>query len=218
MLVLKQHSSVVGDNTVYVSKVGLRIDMPNTSTTILCTPPEWKMFVFNASSKLCYETTVDKFEGQFIRAIGLILGPVRNSKFWKKQPDWTNNGVPAVHFTRQLTEDEQKEIKLKSGKRTVKADFWGLKSSDAPKAACDLACKVDNVPSLSALPLEVNYTQDDGSTATTLKTVSASKLPLSAKLFVRPGGLKLAKSDTEVFLDKSAMDMLDGLKDQPLYR
>src|SRR5579871_3691091 len=94
-LVLRQAAAVSGETIVYITASALRIDNPGIHSVVIAQAPDWRVLTYNTDSKIYFETTPEKFEGRFNRALAAVYGPIVTVKGWKKINDYSENGMPA---------------------------------------------------------------------------------------------------------------------------
>ncbi|HEY9777033.1 MAG TPA: hypothetical protein V6C81_24925 [Planktothrix sp.] len=209
MLVLKQKATVSGDTIVYICSLGMRIDNPGLHTIIIAPAPKFNVLMYNTESKSYFDTTPQKFEGRFNRALAAIYGPVVALKGWNKIGDYSDKSLPAAHYRRIV--DRREDIEL--GTQLTRSDAWGLTGVSLPEPVRNILAKMNNLPPLPIVPLRFVFWNADRSYASPLDTKSITMVKINASLFARPPGLKLAHTQNDVFMDQNALDVLQGYTD-----
>lgn len=207
-MVLVQDSTVSGHQTIYVTDHALKIDNDKLGATILCTAPNWDVFIYNRRSHTFFETPANKFKASFFQALTSVYGEGLSRLVWEKEGPTTLVGVPAVKYV--CIPKNNQEIKLRTVPIT-KGYYWIASKFQLPANAYGVLAKVDSLPFLPGLPLAVNYTASDGKTDSPLSLKSARKITVSSGDFARPKGYTKAKSERDVFIDDAGQSAIEDM-------
>lgn len=207
-IVLVEDSTVSGHQIIYVTEHALKIDNDKLGATILCTAPNWDVFIYNRRSHRFFETTADKFKASFFQALTSVYGEGLCRLVWDKEGPTSLSGVPAIKYV--CIPKLNQEIKLR--KIAIKeGHYWIASKLVLPASAYHVLAKIDSLPLLPGLPLAVNYTAVDGKTDSTLTLKSTRKITVSSTDFARPKGYAKAKSERDVFIDDAGQSAIEDM-------
>jgi hypothetical protein len=204
---LLQQSQVYGPSlTLTVSPLGFKWTNEQSHLTVSSAPPDWKVFVYNDKINAVYSTPMDKFHGvaggsfsfvseQILVNPTLIDGGQGSAFGWKVR----FYKIPSPGQPRLTSEYRNR----------VDKGLYALAQCPVPEQIGELVARCYNLPVATGVPIRFDYLNDQGHREILLSTTSVKAIKTSSSTFMPPKGMKVAKSDREVVIDRDGKDGMD---------
>lgn len=220
---LTQKSKICGEAAVYLTAAALKVVDPKTSTTLVSKAPDWKVVVFNTSSKTQYASSFEKFQGYSRLGLQVQVGFTHGGIPLAKQSGTsTVEGTKAnIYGTTPQYEKNNRRLflagRLSGGApataRLLTSSGWALPAQEGA-----ILSRLYGVDDTSDIPLDFHCTDQERADKAGLKTLAIKKTTIAAKEFDCPVGYRFVTSMEGVRIDaggQTAMeDMLKGLDDR----
>lgn len=179
---LIQESPITGTQRVYIGRKAFRIDNAKTGTTIVCKAPDWNVDLFNKATRKGFHTTASKFNAAFLQVRHKDSEGIMQLK-WKKQAPDMVAGIAATKYSALIDKTLAEGLSP-----IVKSNYWVASDLGVNGKACEVLSKVDNVPSMGSIPLDLAYASRnlESEHAYYLKTTSWKKVSLVDPFFEIP--------------------------------
>ena len=136
---------------------------------------------------------------------------------WKRGTDnFAIAGVRAYQFMMDkppVTKTSSKALngRVKNFKSLQGASLWVASDIQTPPEVSNLLSQIYGVPDCQRIPLRVVVNEVGVGKSTAVDTLKISHLSVPDSAFAVPNGYQIAKTDTEVFIDKESADTIDEM-------
>ncbi len=212
---LLQTGKVSGEATVQVTGNAVKAHKKTAADTVLCTPPEFLVTLYNDKTKAYFVTPIEKWRARLLGSLGGALsGPEATPKRTSKSE--VIAGIKTVCWTAINTDPltVRTEKNSKGVPREVAAiDYW---LADDIKVAPNIATVLSffhGLPKLPGVPIRVKYRYTSGDTYTYVDTYSAKRINLDISSLKPPANYRKVNTDMEVFIDKKTEVLMEMFGD-----
>ena len=191
--ILEQQGKLAGKQTIYISADGIRIDNKQQNLVTIASPPDWKIFLYNPSAKLYYETVFAHYRGMMSHLF-LFYGidaSAYDFEFVRKDSVLGHPCSVLKPTGRKGSSAEDQEM-AKAGK-----SFWVADSITIAKPAADILAKQLCLPASNKVPVRMDF-MTDKTLAHGLETVQWTNSSLPKSWFTLPAGFKKVTRESEV--------------------
>ena len=200
---IEQQSFAQGKHTALAGKAGLRIDCPTRGYTIICKPPEWRMYWFNRKTGRVFERDKNTWvRGTTINVLNLLNDRVNAMQVV---------GIKPTTFLKQdavqLKMLQVRERKTEKGQIVNEREFGKYILSDkyqVPSEILTALARLYELPLVDrkyGLPLRFEFTNMRVDKSWELNTLSIDKTTFKPGDLDVPRGLAQVKSQAEVLTD-----------------
>jgi hypothetical protein len=216
---LVQRSRLNGDEFVYLSPFGIRIENPRSHIVIFAKPPEWTVYKLSQETKKYTVVPFQSFNNPMLRAQVFAAGinmsgatciKTGTSKMFELPVDlyasddtYVKSASESYHKAKVVSANYPETFKLKTFAR----------STFPPEEAHMLAI-LNGMPDLHAVPIEMVYSSFEKKIVKYLSTVDATSVTLSAEQLTLPNGMQKVTADsaltTSVEVQKDMLDFIES--------
>jgi hypothetical protein len=208
--ILNQSSTLIGDQTIYVSPIAMRLTTKKTSVMILTIAPDFDVKLFNTRSKKMYECKAKNFVNSFSTSIATASGVVYSEIPLKLKNRDLLNGLKICNYETPdwLAKKAYDGWKTGLSDRGAVTSATYVVSDQFPSAICETIARFYGLPQ-KGLPLDFKYKNVSKETQQMLRTTSCRSAEISLAEFQAPTGYKRVQTVAEVTKDKNSDDVLE---------
>jgi hypothetical protein len=196
--VLEQSNSVGGNGTLYLCPAACRLKNTDRGVSYVVTAADWKVYVYNDSRKLVYQTTFDVLMKQRPAQEGDGISPYQKGSTAKIA------GFNATQYLSKAT------IEGDHGKQENITELWFTAEIDLPVKFSELQVQTrKGLPERGVL-LRAEITEE-GEKTTILDTTSVKKEALDPSVFQVPSGFAAAASEGVVTMGEVEGEALQNI-------
>jgi len=206
--VLKQDCKTTGPQTITVTARGVRCEALRSHLILLCTPPDWRVLVYNPQTKLSFVTPFKRFTGYLQRQMVLFS----NTSYFDKpvvlksrQPLLGFQGIlytePPGYTAKRLAGYQRRMV---TGGEPAVIRYKTLALPGLPVEEDSILGRYYGVPEKSGLPVSYDFVSVSEEKRNFLKTAMVTKQKVDEALFKPPPGLTVSKNVEDVFVDGRA--------------
>ncbi len=215
---LLQKSKLVGDQKVYVSPLGLRIENKNMGFTAVARPGDSGVVMFNVKDKTyCTETFAD-WRGYFVGRVAAFSDQDLNYNDvdWKKTgASQKLAGLTALQYKMMhgQTAPTAHSGTIKKAPPKRQAEYWVTEDLKISQKLSDVLCRLYGLPQgIKGIPLRGMYRDGHRSPNVGLDTVDSTQTSVSATFFAPPGGFKHVKNSFDIIMNtREGLGMIQDL-------
>jgi hypothetical protein len=208
---IEQQSFAQGKHTALAGKAGLRIDCPSRGYTIICKPPDWRMYWFNRKTGRVFERDKNTWvRGTAINVLNLLNDRVNAMQVV---------GIKPTTFLKQdavqLKMLQVRERKAEKGEIISEREFGKYILSDKyqlPPEILTAFARLYELPLVDrkyGLPLRFEFTNMRVDKSWELNTLSIDKTTFKPGDLDVPRGLTQVKSQAEILTDPNEHGLED---------
>ncbi len=213
-LLIEQHSGLVGDEKIYITKDACKLVCEKSHFTMMMKAPDWNIVFFSDKSKMIYKTDIAHWKGDVCFAVSLVnfgrfnrLRPVSSQKENYAGAQCTvltmRGSAPPEPFTDPTA--------VEFG-NVVYAKYWLAEGLPVSQKAVTAICKTFRVPDQKKLPLRLFFINDNQKRKNELTTEHVTKVSFPQDVFQIPTGYKTASGEKQVLLmDPMRQSFLEDL-------
>jgi hypothetical protein len=215
--VLSQKHDWLGEQTVYLSRSGIRIENAKTGTVYVSHPPDWQVFAFNSHASSFAQTSMSQMHGALPFTEGLLFGkmvaeiPIVKAGSEKILGQDADLLTTKPQYEHQLAKEFADKKVGGSAFRSIR--YWRAALAAVPSREGELLSRVYGFPIGTLVPLQLETTKVWGGKDLLLKTLSLRQSHPNVS-YTCPPGLKQVKNIEGVALDGSAKDAMDLMFNQ----
>lgn len=204
---------VGGASTITFCADGVCIGSKASGLYLVAKSPDWDITLFSTKNHACFKSTLKNWAdsirkrtkaaggGPFDGAAWKPAGPgVKVAGFQTDSYVTETNGIRKMTCSRQGT---SQPTKLPTARLYVAKDIA------TPPQVSAIVAQLYAIPNCQKLPLKLDFTLPGRRTITRVDTLQIAKQSIPPSTFAVPTGLKLVKSDMDVFIDQKSKDELD---------
>lgn len=209
---LDQRSRVVGDQTMYVSAIGVKVVNRKDGLTITTAAPFSEVFTYSLKTRKFCRQTSDKSENPYARAVAMFSGIAHGDVPMKKQSEYKKGGLLWSHFS---IPEEYKKARIAlfqkhevTGSEPASGRMVGFHMA-MEKRAVDWIARLLCVPKTGTVPFDVTFVDVDNESHSLVKTFRMLPKKFTATDFKCPPGLHSVKDPRAVTQDETANDAIE---------
>jgi len=213
--VLQTHN-VLGPVELFASPAHSLMKLPKLDSTIFldCRKKVPEVLVVSPRKRTFYQVDLDKFDYGLSRTLDTVTDLDMNSKAWKLVEKKITQGMTISHYVHRgivrANEEFATFLPGKTGNTTVKSEYQTGVSPLAPSALCHLLKKMEHVPDLGGVPLQM-YTSYSGKSFKR-QQISTSRIEtISIPELKHPSLTGLRRTDTSADAFFGNIQMMDLL-------
>lgn len=213
-LILWQWEEIAGDHEVTACSDALKVFSKKSKTTLIAKAPDWKVYFFNAKSKVILETECAKWHSPF----GIIVGMVASNRFQGGVGAYLGQakvaGLPARRFAVIAQSEKISGGRVSYEPKKAKAVYYISDTKPKfPKELCSILQKSFGMPQADGLALKMDIADNSGKV---LLTHEAHFATVDKNIFAVPTNFRKVRNDSEVlFSDNQGLmdDFADSVDD-----
>jgi hypothetical protein len=218
--VVTQKSKLCGEMKVYLTKDAVKAFDAKTSTVLVSKAPDWKVLIFNTSSKTIYTSSFDRFKGYDRIDRQVMIGFKFGGLPLEKKPgtDSVVGQKVNIYGTSAKTEKSYHERYLKgeiTGGSARRARLLVSSNWPVPPQPGVILSQLYGIAPTSGIPLQFECENQEGKKKLNLETRSIKNVAIEARQFDCPSGYRRVANIESVHIDaggQTAMEeMLMGL-------
>lgn len=212
---LRQFSHVNGDETIWISPEGLRVDNPRSHVIYVAKAPDWLVYTYSLETKNYSTTAWDAVRNRITGTAALFGGIVLVKATTKPAGTEQSFGYKLNKFVN----DEaftKKALDMFLTAHTVRASYpqtftYKTLSPDMfPPQVAHILSAMHDVPDLHGVPLDLSYTSLESKKAKYLTTQEIVPTTLTQPMITLPAGFVKVKDEGTVATGRATQkDMLD---------
>jgi len=209
---LDQRSRVLGDQTLFVSPIGVKAVNRKDGVTIMTPAPFEEVITFSTKTgKICRKSFAHA-DNPYARAVAMFSGVALGQMPLTKVRDFRKGGIEWSELKISESYGESRKALFKRNEVTSSEPSSGRVLCfrlPMQKRAVDWVASLFCVPRCGAIPYDVTFTDVDGDVHSMVKTFSMTPVKLSAADFKCPSGLRAVKDPRSVIQDESSTDAIE---------
>lgn len=214
--VLVQKSKLCGSMKIYLTRDAIKAVDSKSGTVLTSKAPDWKVIVFNTSSKTLYTSPFEQFKGYDRIDRQMLMGyKFGGLPLEKKSGTDTVEGYKAnIYGTSEKTEKSYRAHYLHgeiSGGAARRARL--LVSSDLPLPPQPgvLLSRLYGIAPTSGIPLQFECENQEGKKKLDLKTTAIKNMAIEARQFDCPSGYRPVANIESVHIDASGQNAMEEM-------
>ncbi len=207
-------TTLSGGTTLYITSTGMRATNSQKGISLMTRGPNWTVYIFNDKTKQLFSSPLQPWLESFKQRhlVGRFEGAT-----WKRG---NQNGSIANARACEFVMDKPPPVrtssralngKLKNYGTLQTASLWVASDIPTPPEISNIICKIYGVPDCQRIPLRVVLTEFGKGKSTVVDTTKIIHITVPDTAFAVPTGYQVAKTETDVFIDKESMDTLNEL-------
>ena len=189
--ILTQHSKIIGDQYLYISPHGVKCINPKQGIGWISQTPNWNITFFNDKTKLYYPLSSASWKTKITKN-GLVPANVS----WSKISTGSIAGLKATEYQMVNSSSSANTNKWQS------AAYWTANEINVPPSLAQLINSACGLPTSDAVPLQLSYRSQKGTTETLLSTYHQQNSNIPDSYFAAPTGYKMARNEVEVLVSQ----------------
>jgi len=202
---LNQHCYMLGDETLYVTPEAIRVEWKSQGTVMLCQAPDFKLILFNPTSRRYYETADSNARKLMSQRISMIAGLESSPKDFQPAGKGQIAGVSATRLEPQSHARHGPFCK----------EFWIADQMRVLPRLADAYCHYISAPAIGKLPLQLVNLDPDDHVNKFLVCKECRQLSIPASTFVVPKSYQRVASDTQIMVNDSDVGSIFDLEPEP---
>lgn len=209
---LDQRLRVLGDQTLFVSPLGVKAVNRKDGVTIMSPAPYVEVFTYSTKTQKFCKQKFDKSENPYARAVAMFSGiahgqvPMNKVKDYSKGGlQWSEYQIPDSYKKARIAMWKRKEVTSSEPASGRITGFHLPMDLKAVNWISRLYC----VPITGSVPFDVTIEDVDAELHSLVKTFSMTSVKLSLADFKCPAGLKAVSDPRSVVQDESASDAIE---------
>lgn len=201
---------VGGTSTITFSANGVCIDSKTTGLCLVAKGPDWDITLFSKKNQACYKSSLKNWAASIRSRTENAGGGPFDGAVWN--PAGAGLNVAGIQTDSYITETNgirkmvcSRQCKTEAAK-LPSARLYVAKSIVMPPQVSAIVSQLYAIPNTQRLPLRLDFELPGREAITRVDTIQIAKQNVPASTFAIPEGLKLVKSDMEVFVDQRRRD------------
>jgi len=196
--VLTQRSSTLGDQYVYISASGVKIQNAQQGVGTIIHAPSWNVLFFNDKTKVYYPMGFEQWKAKL----------ANNKKI--PRANWTRGRTGKI-LSLNATQYVMKNNTPKTPNEWVSAEYWVANDIKVNPKLSELLATAYGTPDNSGVPLRLTYKTSAGRSGTSLDTYREQQAPIPSSYYSGPSGYTLAKSEVDVMMSNEHRQIMDDI-------
>jgi hypothetical protein len=195
---------MLGDQTLYVIPQAIRVEWKRQGTVMLCNAPDFKLILFNPTTKRYYETSDSNARKLMSQRLSLIVGLEANPHNFQPAGKGKIAGVSATNLEPQVHARHGPTCK----------EFWIADQMQVVPRLADAFCHYVSAPAFGKIPLKIVNLDPDDHINQFLDTDECRQLSIPASKFSIPKSYLRVASDSQIMVNDSDVGAIFGIGDE----
>jgi hypothetical protein len=187
--VLTQRSSTLGDQYVYISPSGVKIQNAQQGVGTIVRAPSWDVLFFNDKTRVYFPMSYQAWKGKLAS---------KGGKF--PHAGWAQGRTGSIMGLRATQYNMKNTGTPRSANEWVSAEYWVANDIKVNPKLSELLSTAYGTPDNPCVPLRLTYKTASGKSGTSLDTYREQATSIPTSYFNGPTGYQLAKSEVEVMM------------------
>jgi hypothetical protein len=198
--VLTQRSSSLGDQYVYISPSGVKIQNAQQGVGTIVKAPSWDVLFFN-----------DKTKSYYLMSYGQWKTKLAGNKSKIPHAAWSQGRSASIAGLRATQYVMKNSGASKGPNEWVSAEYWVANDIKVNPKLSELLSTAYGTPDNSCVPLRLTYKTAAGKAGTSLDTYREQATSIPTSYFNGPNGYQLAKSEVDVMMTNEHRQIMDDI-------
>jgi hypothetical protein len=207
-------AALSGGMTLYITPTGMRTNEPKNGINLMTRGPNWTIYIFNEKTKRMFSSPLQPWLESFKRRN--LVGRFEGATWKRGSQNGAVAGVRAYQFLMDKPPVLQTTSKSLNGKmrnyNTMRgASLWVASDIQTPPQVSNILSQIYGVPDCQRIPLRVVIDEAGKGQTIAVDTIKVSRINVPDNAFAVPSGYSVARTDTDVFIDKESADTIDEM-------
>jgi hypothetical protein len=198
--VLTQRSKSLGDQYVYISPSGVKVQNAQQGVGTVVRAPNWDVLFFNDKSRLYFSMSYQQWKTKLAANKAKI--PPAN---WVTGRSGSIAGLKATQYVMKNA------ARPRGPNDWVSAEYWVANDIKVNPRLSELLSTAYGTPDNSCVPLRLSYRTAAGKTGMSLDTYREQATSIPTSYYNGPNGYQLAKSEVDVMMTNENRQIMNDI-------
>jgi hypothetical protein len=198
--VLTQRSSTLGDQYVYISPSGVKIQNAQQGVGTIVKAPSWDVLFFNDKTKMYFPMGYQQWKAK-----------LAGNKNKIPRASWTPGRTGSIAGLRASQYVMKNTGGTKGPNDWVSAEYWVANDIKVNARLSELLSTAYGTPDNSCVPLRLTYKTASGRAGVSLDTYREQATSIPSSYFNGPSNYQLAKSEVDVMMSKEQGQIMNDI-------